>query len=154
MRRAVAALIGPLLALLLLAPAASAVAPVQIRVTDPASFVLPGGEFCDFDVQVDIAQKFKVVLFAGNRGTAITGLTVGKITAVLASDDASIRLSIPGPGFLDVQGNLVRGTGPWLIFIPGQLLYVVGRMDFVGTPPQVEPVNVRGRTIDLCEVLG
>jgi hypothetical protein len=154
MRRAVAALTGTLLALVLLGPPASAEAPVQIRVTEPASFVLPGGEFCDFDVQVDIAQKFKVILFSGDRGTWITGLTVGKITAVLTSDDATINLSIPGPGLLDVEGNLVSGTGPWLIFVPGEVLFVVGHMDFEGTPPQVVPVNVRGRIVDLCEVLG
>ena len=81
MRRAVAALIGSILGLVLLAPAASAAAPVQIRVSDPVSFELPGGEFCEFDVQVDIEQKFKVILFAGHRGTWIGGLTAGKIVA-------------------------------------------------------------------------
>ncbi|HEX6399750.1 MAG TPA: hypothetical protein VF108_04670, partial [Actinomycetota bacterium] len=151
--RAVAALIGSILGLVLLAPAASAAAPVQIRVSDPVSFELPGGEFCEFDVQVDIEQKFKVILFAGHRGTWIGGLTAGKIVAVLSSGDATVRLSIPGPGFLDVEGNLVRGTGPWLIFFPGEVLLVTGHMGFVGTPPQVEPVNVRGRIVDLCEVL-
>ena len=41
MRRAVAALTGTLL-VLLIAPAATARAPVQIRVSDPVSIVLPG----------------------------------------------------------------------------------------------------------------
>jgi hypothetical protein len=62
-------------------------------------------------------------------------------------------LSIPGAGFIDVEGNLLVGTGPWLIFIPGEVLLVTGHITFTGTPPQVEPVEIRGRSVDLCEAL-
>ncbi len=157
MRRAVAVLTCAAAILLVLAPTAHAEAPFQVRITDPASLVLPAGEFCDdFDVQVDVEQKFKFIAFSGDRGTWISAITVGKIKVVLTNledDGSSISLSIPGPGFIDVDGNLVQGTGPWLIFIPGEVLLVTGHITFTGTPPQVEPVEIRGRSVDLCEVL-
>lgn len=138
-------------------PTAPALAdpPFQVRISDPASFVLPGGEFCDFDVQVDIEQKFKFIAFSGDRGTWISAITVGKIKVVLTNleGDGSVALSIPGPGFIDVDGNLILGTGPWLIFIPGEVLFITGHITFTGTPPQVEPVEIRGRSVDLCDVL-
>lgn len=156
MRRAIAALTCTTALLVILAPAASAERPFQIRISDPVSFVLPGGAFCTFDVQVDIEQKFKVIEFAGDRGTWITALNVGKIKAVLTNLEepgTTISISIPGPGFIDAAGLPVRGTGPWLIFVPGELLFIRGNIVFTGTPPMVEPVSVRGSTVDLCEVL-
>jgi hypothetical protein len=154
MRRAVAALIGTILALVL-APAATAVPPVQIRVSDPVSVVLPGSDFCGFDVQAEVEQKFKVILFSGNRGTLWTGLTVGKIKVVMTNVESgeTISVSIPGPGFLDAGGNTIRGSGPWVVFVPGQLLYLVGHITFEPGPFGVQPAEVRGRTVDLCEVL-
>jgi hypothetical protein len=38
---------------------AHAAAPVQEVFTEPATIVLPGGEFCAFDVQIDIEQNFR-----------------------------------------------------------------------------------------------
>ena len=155
MRRPVSVLLCAVAMSVLAAHAAVAAKPFQTRITDPASFVLPGDDFCRSDVQVDIEQKFKLIEFAGTRGTWISAITVGKITARLENVETgeSVRLSIPGPGFIDAQGRTVRGTGPWLIFVPGELLFVRGHMGFVGTPPQVEPVDVRGRIVDLCQVL-
>jgi hypothetical protein len=155
MRRAVAALTCTAALLLLVPSAARAEPPFQERITDPASLVLPAGEFCDdFDVQVDVEQKFKFIAFSGDRGTWISAMTVGKIKVVLTNlEGGSIALSIPGPGFIDVDGNLILGTGPWLIFIPGEVLLVTGHITFTGTPPQVEPVEIRGRSVDLCDVL-
>jgi hypothetical protein len=157
MRRTISVLACTGVILLLLAPAATATKPFQIRISDPASLVLPAGDFCDFAVRVDVTQKFKVIEFAGDRGTWITGLNVGKIKAVLTKLSAprtTMALSIPGPGFFDRDGNLVRGTGPWLIFVPGELLYIRGNITFGGVPPFVVPLTVRGSTLDLCEALG
>jgi hypothetical protein len=156
MRRSVAAAVCAVAVLLLLAPPASAAKPFQIRISDPASLVLPGGEFCAFDVQVDVEQKFKVIEFSGDRGTWISALNVGKIKAVLTNLEAperQVSISIPGPGFLDANGNLVRGTGPWLIFVPGELLFIRGNITFTGTPPFVVPLSVNGSTVDLCDAL-
>jgi hypothetical protein len=135
---------------------AGAAPPFQERISDPVSFVLPAGEFCDdFDVQVDVEQKFKFIAFSGHRGTWISAITVGKLKVVLTNLDSeeSVALSIPGPGFIDVEENLILGTGPWLIFIPGEILLVTGHITFTGTPPQVEPVEIRGNSVDLCDVL-
>lgn len=142
-------------ALLLPISQASAAAPVQVRFTDPVSFVLPGGQFCAFDVQVDIEQKVKVITFSGKRGAAIGGLSTGKIFAVVTNLETreSHRIAIPGPSFFDVQGNIVLGTGPWLIYEPGQIRYLVGRMRFVPGPLGVHAILLAGREVDYCAVL-
>jgi|SRR5215211_5938673 len=155
MRRSVAALVCAAALLVLLAPTATAEAPFQIRISEPASIVLPGDDFCGFDVRADIEQKFKVIIFSGDRGTWIGGLTVGKIKVVLTNTETgeSIAVNIPGPGFLDVSGNLVQGTGPWVIFIEGHIQYLVGHITFVPDPFGVRASEVRGRVVELCEVL-
>jgi hypothetical protein len=134
---------------------ALAAPPIQERISDPVSFVLPGSDFCGFDVQVDAEQKFKVITFTGQRGTWWTTLTAGKLKAVLTNLDTeeSIEISVPGPGFIDVDGNLMVGTGPWLIFVPGQVLYLIGHITFEPGPFGVQAASVRGRSIDLCDVL-
>lgn len=154
MRRAVAALTCAAL-LVLVAPAASADPPIQERISDPVSFVLPGSDFCGFDMQVDAEQKFKVITFTGQRGTWWTTLTAGKLKAVLTNleTEESIEISIPGPGFIDVDGNLMVGTGPWLIFVPGQVLYLIGHITFEPGPFGVQASSVSGRSIDLCDTL-
>jgi hypothetical protein len=134
---------------------ASATPPFQERISDPVSLVLPGADFCGFDVQAEVEQKFKFIAFSGNRGTLWTAMTVGKIKVVLTNleTDASIAVSIPGPGFIDADGNTIVGTGPWVVFVPGQLLYLVGHITFEPGPFGVQPVEVRGRSLDLCEAL-
>jgi hypothetical protein len=155
MRRTVSALACATTLLVLLAPASSATAPIQTRISDPASILLPGEDFCGFDVEAEIEQKFKLIEFTGDRGTWVTAKTVGKITVVLtnADTDESIRLAIPGPGFIDVDGNLVTGTGPWVIFIEGHIQYLVGRITFAPDPFGVRATEVRGRVVELCDVL-
>ena len=155
MRRAVAALTCTAALLVFVAPSASADPPFQEWIADPFTTVLLGSDFCGFDVQADVEQHFKFIAFSGDRGTWISAMTVGKIKVVLTNLESgdSIALSIPGPGFIDVEGNLVVGTGPWLIFIPGEVLFVTGHITFTGTPPQVEPVEIRGHSVDLCDVL-
>ncbi len=117
--------------------------------------VLAGSDFCGFDVQADVEQKFKFIAFSGNRGTLWTAMTVGKLNAVLTNleTDESITVIIPGPGFIDADGNTIVGTGPWLVFVPGQLLFLVGHIEFEPGPFGIQPAVVRGRSLDLCEVL-
>ena len=155
MRRPLAAFASAIVLVLFLAPAAPATAPIQIRISEPATFVLSGSDFCGFDVQAEIEQKFKAITFTGDRGTWVTTLTVGKINVVLTNLDTgeSIRLAIPGPGFIDVDGNLVTGTGPWVIFIEGHIQYLVGHITFAPDPFGVRAVEVRGRIVELCDVL-
>jgi hypothetical protein len=156
MRRPIAALLCAAMFVVLLAPSAWAAKPIQTRISEPATFVLPGGDFCGFDVRADIEQKFKLIEFTGDRSTLITAITVGKIDVALTNleTEASIRLSIPGPGFIDVEGRLVHGTGPWVIFIEGHIQYLVGHITFVPDPFGVRATEVRGRIVELCDVLG
>jgi hypothetical protein len=129
--------------------------PFQVRISDPLSVLLPGSDFCGFDVQAEVEQKFKLITFSGRRGTAWTAMTVGKIKAVLTNVETqdSITVNIPGPGFIDANGNTIVGTGPWLVFVPGQLLYLVGHITFKPGPFGVQPDVVRGRSINVCDVL-
>jgi hypothetical protein len=155
MRRAILMLVCAATFLTILAPSASADPPFQEVISDPAEVLLPGEDFCGFDVLAELEQKFKFIAFSGDRGTFITAMTVGKLKVVLTNLETaeSISLSIPGPGFFDVNGDLVVGTGTWVVFVPGQLLYLSGRITFEPGPFGVEPVEVRGREIDLCEEL-
>jgi hypothetical protein len=135
--------------------AAVATAPVQIRISEPASFVLPGSDFCGFDVRVDLQQKFKAIFFAHRQGWGFTGLTAGKIKATFTNLESggSTSISIPGPGFLDTSGLPIVGTGPWVIFVPGRILYLVGHIRFRPTSYGVDVASLRGRMLDLCTVL-
>jgi hypothetical protein len=155
MRRAVAALTCTAALLVILVPVASAEPPFQERISDPLSVLLPGSDFCGFDVQAEVEQKFKLIAFSGNRGTLWTAMTVGKIKAVLTNVETgeSITVNIPGPGFIDADGNTIVGTGPWLVFVPGQLLFLVGHITFEPGPFGVQPDVVRGRSFDLCDAL-
>jgi len=155
MRRAVAALTCTIALLVFVAPSATAEPPFQVRISDPFTTVLPGSDFCGFDVQADVEQKFKLIVFSGNRGTLWTGLTAGKIKVVLTNleNGESLAVNIPGPGFLDADGNTLIGTGPWLVFVPGQLLFLVGHITFEPGPFGVQPALVRGRMLDLCDAL-
>ncbi len=155
MRRTIAALTCTTALLVLLAPAASAKPPFQERISDPLSVLLAGDDFCGFDVQAEVEQKFKLIQFSGNRGTLWTAMTVGKIKAELTNVETgeSLNVNIPGPGFIDAQGNTIVGTGPWLVFVPGQLLFLVGHITFEPGPFGVQPAVVRGRSFNLCDAL-
>jgi hypothetical protein len=156
MRRSIAVLLCSATLVLLLAPTAWAAKPIQTRISEPASFVLPGADFCGFDVRAEVEQKFKLIEFSRDRGRLVTARTVGKIKVVLTNLETgtSIRRSIPGPGFIDVDGNLVHGTGPWVIFIEGHIQYLVGHITFVPDPFGVRATEVRGRVVELCDLLG
>jgi hypothetical protein len=155
MHRPVRILLVLAVALVATASPAFANRPFQVRISDPLSILLPGSDFCGFDVQAEVEQKFKLITFSGRRGTAWTAMTVGKLKAVLTNVETqdSITLNIPGPGFIDANGNTIVGTGPWLVFVPGQLLYLVGHITFKPGPFGVQPDVVRGRSLDICDVL-
>ena len=53
-------------------------------------------------------------------------------------------MNIPGPGFIDADGNTLVGTGPWLVFVPGQLLFLVGHITFDPGPFGVQPAWYAG----------
>ena len=155
MHRPVRLLLTVGLALVATSSPALANRPFQVRISEPMTVVLAGDDFCGFDVQADVEQKFKLITFSGHPGSLWTAMTVGKIKVVLTNleSDTSIPVNIPGPGFIDADGNTITGTGPWLVFVPGQLLYLVGHITFEPGPFGVQPDVVRGRSLDLCDVL-
>jgi hypothetical protein len=155
MRRAVVVGVLTLVAAVGMAPA-SATPPMRERSEEHISLRLPAGEFCDFRVGIEVDQKVTLVTFGPRPGTWIGGILTGKIIAVVTNlqTGESVRLSIPGPTFFDVEGNVVVGTGPWLIFQPGELFYAAGVLRFETTDEGVVAELVRGRQVDLCRLLG
>ena len=155
MRRAVAALTCTAALLVFVAPSASADPPFQVRISDPFTTVLPGGDFCGFDVQADVEQKFKIITFSGDRGTLWTAHDRRQDQGGPDEprDRGDARPEHPRPGFPRRHGNPITGTGPWLVFVPGQLLFLVGHITFEPGPFGVQPSVVRGRSLDLCEAL-
>jgi hypothetical protein len=68
----------------------------------------------------------------------------GPVRLLLAVGLALVATSSPA---------LATGTGPWLVFVPGQLLFLVVHITFEPEPFGEQPDVVRGRSLDLCDVL-
>lgn len=140
-----------------LAAPAAAEPPIQETISDPATILLEAPEFCpNADIQVDVEQKFKLITFSGGTAFGLTSMTVGKIVATVTNVETgeSVRLAIPGPGFLDATGLPVIGTGPWLLFNPGSVEFIRGFIEFVPSPSGVEADVIRGTTLDVCALVG
>lgn len=146
------------LLLLLGVPSASADTPTIEWLPSTDSFVLPADVFCPgFDVRVDILQHAKLMVFDGGAGM-FAAIGNGDIFATLTnlSTGHSITRNISGPAFFDATGLPFRGTGTWFIYLPGdpgQILYLVGHMEFQPEPYGISPTLVRGRSIDMCPFL-
>ena len=82
------------------------------------------------------------------------GHVTGPLVAWLTNLDSgrTIRRVIPGPAFLDADGALVRGTGPWAFIFTtdGEVINAWGHITF---DDQGLVVGVRGRTESFCGVL-
>ena len=152
MRRAVAALTCTI-ALVVLAPAASATPPIHTRpgVTEFDLFV---EGVCEFDVAVHVRQRLTVTFFVDSEGNVIGGHVTGPIVAWVTNLDSgtTIRQVIPGPAFFDPDGFLLRGTGPWafLFTVEGDVINAWGHITF---DEQGLVVGVRGRTQSFCGAL-
>ena len=138
--------------LALVSSPAGAVPPFQERFTNPVDIRLPAGRFCEFPVLLEIEQKTKFILFFDGDGDAVRGLGVGRITMQITNIESgeSKTFRIPGPTFVDFRNGTVRGTGPWVIFQPGELFYAAGQITFT----EDGVVVTRGRRVDLCRLLG
>jgi hypothetical protein len=152
--RRIVALVG-LSALLvsLMATPAAANRPTFIR--GSAEFDIPfGSEICGFAINAHIRTKAQTVIFVDRAGDPVRGLSTGQLFATLTNLDTgfSRTFAIPGPSFFDATGTLVRGTGTWLTFeADGTFVLAAGNMDMdpVGTI-----LGIRGRTFDVCSLLG
>jgi hypothetical protein len=158
MRRTLS-LLGALAMVLFLAGPAAADPPEHVRVTDPVSFVLPADVFCPgFEVEITYDQNYPMTFFGRETGWGFTALAGGflRASATNLTSGETIDLNIPGPGFFDDSGIPIVGTGPWLIFLPGDpgsIEFVVGHIEFVETDFGVEIGTVRGKSQDLCAAL-
>jgi hypothetical protein len=157
-RRILALVLAAGLLLLVGAGPAAADPPTIQWLPSTDHFVLPADVFCPgFDVQVDVHQRAKLIIF-GDGGAMFAAIGSGSIFETLTnlSTGHSITLNVSGPAFFDETGLPFVGSGTWAIFLPGdpgQILYLVGRMEFQPEPYGISPTLVRGRSIDLCPSL-
>jgi hypothetical protein len=109
---------------------------------------------CDFDVAVHVRQRLNITFFVDRHGNVVRGSVTGPIVAWVTNVDSglTIRQVIPGPAFLDADGAIVRGTGPWafLFTVEGDTINAWGHITF---DEQGLVVGVRGRTESFCGVL-
>jgi hypothetical protein len=155
-RLIVAAVVAATIGTVVAAAPAAAQQPVQIRISEPATFVLDAPDWCpSADVRFDVAQKFKLIMFPGSRGFGFTALTVGGISVTVTNLESgrSVRLQAPGPGFLDDSGLPIVGSGPWVTLNPGAVLYAVGRITFVPSEFGVDVGQVSGRLVNVCALV-
>ena len=140
-----------------LAGPADATPPVQVRISAPATVVLEAPDWCpSADVQFDVRQNYKMITFSGSTGFGFTSITAGPIFIVATNLDSGASVTLPssGPGFLDASGTPIIGTGPWLLFNPGSVLYLRGRMEFTPNEFGVEATVVHGTSRDVCAMVG
>jgi hypothetical protein len=132
---------------------AHAAQPIHTRPgVEEFEFVIEG--ICDFDVLAHVRQRFNITFFLDGNGDVTGGHVTGPLVVWLTNldSDRTIRRVIPGPSFLDADGVLVRGTGPWafIFTIDGDVINAWGHITFDDSGLVV---GVRGRTESFCGVL-
>jgi hypothetical protein len=134
-------------------PAASAAQPIHIR-PGVEEFDLFIEGVCDFDVAVHVRQRLNITFFVDRDGDVVRGSVTGPIVAWVTNVDSgvTIRRVIPGPAFLNADGALVRGTGPWafIFTVEGDVINAWGHITF---DDDGLVVSVRGRTQSFCGAL-
>lgn len=97
-----------------------------------------------------------ITITDGERYTTFSNgviLVTGQLGAVVTSDvtGRSVSLKVSGPGKFFPDGSALGG-GPWLIFEPDVLAYMVGRISIPAD--SATGTTVKGRRVDLCPLLG
>ncbi len=154
MRRTAAALVCAATMVLLLTPgSAGAAPPIHIRPGAEEFDLLIEG-VCDFDVTVHVRQRLNITFFVDRQGDVVRGRVTGPLVAWVTNVESgvTVRQVIPGPAFLDADGVVVRGTGPWafLFTVEGDVINAWGHITF---DEQGLVVGVRGRTQSFCGAL-
>ena len=137
----------------LVGPPALAARPIHTRPgVEEFEFVIEG--VCDFDVLAHVRQRLNITFFVDRHGDVVRGRITGPLVVWLTNldSDRTIRRVIPGPSFLDADGALVRGTGPWAFLFTqeGDVINAWGHITF---DEQGLVVGVRGRTEPFCGAL-
>ena len=146
-----------LTASLFLAAAAPVAAGGPVRIpTDLFNFTLPGGVFCDFDLEVDNFRGTQTVMLYETPDGSFVTLVVGPVLVALTNLDtgATIEASISGP-LRVVEGDetTVAGTGRWLLFRPFEGVWLTsGWWDGIdGAASGL--ATLRGTAVDVCAAL-
>ncbi len=143
------------LALATVAPTLAA-KPDRVFAESPTDFTI--SDICSFPVRAEVVvnQEYATTFYDrdGNvTRTHISGRYVVRLTNTTTGTAIKLQASGPGSFVADAEGLTVNARGTWLLFFAGRLLAVTGhttlRVDAAGETI----VGVRGRTVDLCEVL-
>jgi hypothetical protein len=141
---------------------ALAFGPITTAFAHPPTHIRPGVEefefviegICDFDVLAHVRQRLNITFFTDRNGDVTGGHVTGPLVVWLTNLDSgrTIRRVIPGPSFLDADGALVRGTGPWAFIFTteGEVINAWGHITFDDSGLVV---GVRGRTESFCGAL-
>jgi len=145
---AASALVAMILGTLLASPAG---ATPPTRETSGDTFDVDFGDgVCGFPLLAHIEQTVTLTTFFDRYGKQTGGIITGPIFVTFSSGDASIQLAIPGPSFLDADGNVVRGTGTWVTFTSdGGFVWAAGNIVFdeFGNASQI-----RGVEVSICDL--
>jgi hypothetical protein len=152
MRRIVAVVGLSTLIVSLNAGAAWANAPSKTR--GAFEFDVDFSGLCSFDVLAHARGDTQLIVFVDGSGTPTRAISTGQFFVTLTNVDSgfSRTFAIPGPSFFDATGTLVHGTGTWLtITANGAFVLAAGNMDLA---PDSTLLSIRGRTFDVCSLLG
>ncbi len=131
--------------------------PDRVFAESPTDFTLSG--FCSFPVHAEVVVNNEYATTFYDRDgnvtrTHISGRYVVRLTNTMTGTAIELQASGPGSFVADAEGLTVNARGTWFLYFAGRLLAVTGhttlRVDAAGETI----VGVRGRTVELCEVLG
>lgn len=155
--------IAPVFAVILLAAAAPVFAagkPTVEPVPFPDGIVLPGGVFCDFDVQVySLLNTERATTFPADEDGNVVQIVTGQlwIEATNLSSSASVILNISGPvRYLyradgTTESSLLGRSVP---VQPGGFTVSTGRVDQITSSDGTSVIaSARGGSIDVCALL-
>jgi hypothetical protein len=116
-----------------------------------------GPAFCTFDIHFHLTGKGKLIQLAGGRSIATSPGAVATLTNL--DNQNQETFGITGAFHIDTlpDGKLVTvSTGRALLFDPfAGLVLAIGRFTSVFDPsvPSIQPLQGKGRLIDLCALL-
>lgn len=155
LRSTIASLLAFALLLLALAPVAAG-KPDRAFAPSPTDVTLSG--YCGFDVRVQVvANNEYTTTFYDRDGnvtrTHIAGRFVVLLTNVATGKTMQLQASGPGSFIADATGLTLEARGTWFFFFAGELFVTSGhsvlRVDAAGETI----VDLRGRTLDVCQLL-
>jgi len=154
MRRFIALLMSGIVTTMVAGTASAAPPIIERTGWDAFHISIPAGAVCDFGLEIDVRQRLTITTFVDADGDPIRGLTTGFVEVVFMNAETNeiVRQAIPGPGFYDADGTIVRGAGPWSgnVNLSGELVTTWGNVTF---GPDFTVLDVKGREEPVCGLL-